>query len=259
MKNGSLIAGFDLEDKYVDLNDIDNPIKTTHKSYLFGNRGKTELIGLNKYVYRVKRNEVELQDSWWDFLTNPEPQKFANLDTDYRYEHFDEYQTEFRFSFFLSDETSQFGRKLLNFLEVTGIVGGLFEVLDIFMGIVIGYVYNLSLKREIKSDLLKSEKRIQELEENMKEMLKDKDSKRQDNLNNNESSEQEFIAYQNAKLTPCIREESKVIPFEGEQVQMLQNEFIEGNHSQHVNQDPIQNFQQHQLQDANNNDSEAKK
>ena len=64
----------------------------------------------------------------------------------------------------LSKDTYQYKRKVLNFLEVTGIIGGLFELFEVVFGIIIGMISSYSLRGQLIEEIKVNKKRNQDLE-----------------------------------------------------------------------------------------------
>ena len=116
-----------MRSKYIDLNDIDNPIKTYIVSEM---EFSFEPKSLSKTDIFIERNEVTLQDSWIFNLLESKPTHFNSFGkskirkTDYPFD-VGIYGT---FIFKLSDKTNQYRRKIGNLFEVAGILGGIFEV-----------------------------------------------------------------------------------------------------------------------------------
>ena len=134
---------------YVDLDDLENPLKPLYQEPIHHNLIKD--FGYYYHSFNVERNELELDDDWWDVLSSPSKVRFNSL----KYIGFQKDEISNRRSILscaivLGEQTNQFGRKVLNFLEVTGIVGGIFEIWDIVFGSFIGFAYSYMFKRELK-------------------------------------------------------------------------------------------------------------
>ena len=112
---------------YLDLDDIDNPLKPLYEEQIFHDLIRN--TGYNHYSYLIERNELNLEDDWWNVVSNPSNIKFNTL----KYQGLkdsEDYSARsiVRISMSLSPQTNKYGRKVLNFLEVTGTVGGIFEI-----------------------------------------------------------------------------------------------------------------------------------
>ncbi|CAI2387633.1 unnamed protein product [Moneuplotes crassus] len=167
----------EIQTKYVDLDDYEAPIKYYYTDYAITNQNTNIIDGFHEFTYKIKRNSLELEDHWWDFLSSSEEREFNSVETNPEHvilsADYDPYtSSRFNFRFQLSEEINQYGRRVTNFLEVTGTIGGLFEILDIIVGIIIGYFYSKSLKKQIGQDLYKANKRIIVLENSIQKILK---------------------------------------------------------------------------------------
>jgi len=137
------------EQLYVDLGDLDQVLKPLYTeidaiSFL---RGPFR----SEYSLEVERNELNLEDNWWEILSLPDKRKLNTIKfrekEDSLYDNGVEF---FALSIILADKTNQFGRKVLGILEVTGVVGGIFELFDIWVGTLIGFFYSIMFKKELK-------------------------------------------------------------------------------------------------------------
>ncbi|CAI2380739.1 unnamed protein product [Moneuplotes crassus] len=223
MKESKFSLQFEIQSRYVDLNDLDNPIKSIYWDYTLGTVGDLENWGAHRYKFDILRNEVELQDTWWNFLSNPTTKEFKSVDTDsYNYERLGDYlATLYTIDFSLGEKTNQYGRKVLNFLDVTGVVGGLFEILDIFAGIIIGYLYTYNLKREITKDLVKADNKIQDLQKSIDEILKkDQVGQEQNNVEVLQRVNRDECKESSKKIEDCKEEINSIVKFQIENSQM---------------------------------------
>ena len=59
----------------------------------------------------------------------------------------------FRLHFALDHREFQYNRSILNFLEVSGSIGGIFEILEVLIGAISGYLTSYFFKMELKHDL----------------------------------------------------------------------------------------------------------
>ena len=137
------------EQKYVDLNDLDQSIKTLYTNelrYSFVHDVKSR-----NYHYKIDKNEVNLDDNWWNSIFDPPQDKFNSLRF-YKTEDIESsiFTQEVQVFFDLGERTNQFGRRVLNMFEVTGLIGGIYEVLDIVIGTLIGFAYSFAFKTELK-------------------------------------------------------------------------------------------------------------
>jgi len=137
------------EQQYVDLGDLDNVIKPLYApleliSFLTGHFKSEIELGIEK-------NEINLEDNWWEILSLPEKIKFNTIQ--FLTKQTSRYSIRENFiliNVILKGQTNQFGRKVLGVLEVTGVVGGIFELFDILVGTLIGFIYSYMFKKELK-------------------------------------------------------------------------------------------------------------
>ena len=77
---------------------------------------------------------------------------------------------------------------MLNFLEVTGIIGGLFELFEVVFGIIIGIVSSYSLRHQLIEEIKINKKKNRSLEKELnglrKEWLDFKKENQSDNTSN---------------------------------------------------------------------------
>ncbi|CAI2363173.1 unnamed protein product [Moneuplotes crassus] len=154
-----------LMNRYVDLNDIDNPIKRFYDDEI-------ELVfKQNKHVLvdlKLRQHEVILEDSLLPTFSDPDPIYFNSIE-DYKYseEEIDDpgyFYGKVQIRIRKDSQVEQHRRKVLNFLEVTGILGGLFEVFEIGVGVLIGLYSSFIFKRSLYKDISKYEQKFEAME-----------------------------------------------------------------------------------------------
>ncbi|CAI2385634.1 unnamed protein product [Moneuplotes crassus] len=172
-----------IQNRYVDLNDIENPIKNY---YDYGYNIKFENNKWKKIKFKLKRHEVVLEDSFLPTFWDPDPLYFNSLED---FEITEE-------PFILGSETAglldiaitrdtqieQHRRKVLDFLEVTGILGGLFEIFELGFGMLLGLISSYLFKRQIFKDIQRYEEKFKAMEKCIK-LLEGK-------INNNQKEEE---------------------------------------------------------------------
>ncbi|CAI2361144.1 unnamed protein product [Moneuplotes crassus] len=165
-----------VENRYVDLNDIENPIKPYFdKVYQIQYKMDRHV----KIEFKLRRHEVVLEDAFFTLPWDSEPMYFNSLeDYDYQEEYLDVNDNTGRISITIIKDpiVDQHRRRVLNFLEVTGILGGLFEIFELGFGMVLGLYSSMLFKRRIYKDIQKyqdkfdkMEKCIQQLEYKVKQ------------------------------------------------------------------------------------------
>ena len=128
--------------KYVDLNDIENPIK----EYIMDIPGLTSEFGYVKELQiKLRRNEVYLEDSLFSIF-EAEPIEFNNI-VDYNLVVSKVYGSgQNLITIILDEAVEQHRRRVLTFLEVTGTLGGIFEVFEVGIGAIIGWITSYMFK-----------------------------------------------------------------------------------------------------------------
>ena len=103
------------------------------------------------YALSVDQNEVNLDDNWWNSILDPPKIKFNSLRfTSSKNKKSSHINKTVECLIELGERTNQFGRRVLNVFEVTGLIGGIYEVLDIVIGTLIGFAYSYAFKVELK-------------------------------------------------------------------------------------------------------------
>ena len=149
-----------IKSNYVDLNDIQNPIKP----FYFTQDGFTVSQGkFDRLSLKVSSNQVSLEDSLLSNLLPPDYQRFNSISkTDAISQNFaGDLLTpnySFRIEISLDNREFQYTRNILDFLEVSGTIGGIFEVLEVFIGAISGYLTSYFFRKELKHDLEKTNK-----------------------------------------------------------------------------------------------------
>ncbi|CAI2359692.1 unnamed protein product [Moneuplotes crassus] len=151
---------FYMKNKYVDLNDIDNPIKYRTTNYNFYN---TSEGGFTMY-FKLVKNEVILEDSYWPtwrIWTEPNPIVFYTLELHHGSAF---HEKQFKIVIETGDEVRQYRRKFLSFLEVTGTIGGIFELIEIIFGFAIGIYSSYMFKRDLTKYLDQASHEVEQIE-----------------------------------------------------------------------------------------------
>eukprot|EP00343_Euplotes_focardii_P002994 CAMPEP_0205806704 /NCGR_PEP_ID=MMETSP0205-20121125/10342_1 /ASSEMBLY_ACC=CAM_ASM_000278 /TAXON_ID=36767 /ORGANISM="Euplotes focardii, Strain TN1" /LENGTH=265 /DNA_ID=CAMNT_0053080017 /DNA_START=474 /DNA_END=1271 /DNA_ORIENTATION=- len=157
-----------VENNFFDFNDLENPIK------------KNLVIRYSKYInYEIysgfniyfRRNEYKLQDSIWPSFNNQEETgvfysveriepTFGRRETASR--------TMFKINMYADEYTDVYSRRVLTFLEVTGTLGGLFELIEIGIGFLVGLVASGVFQTQVKIKLKgMRENFVKEMEEEL--------------------------------------------------------------------------------------------
>ena len=80
----------------------------------------------------------------------------------------------FKLRIVISSNKFQYKCKVLNFLEVTGIIGGLFELFEVVFGIIIGIVSSYSLRGQLIEEIKINKKKNQILEKELDQLKQER-------------------------------------------------------------------------------------
>ncbi|CAI2361122.1 unnamed protein product [Moneuplotes crassus] len=157
-----------LNNRYVDLNDIENPIKRYYdKEYRFQFRKDK----IQRVHMKLRKHEVILEDSFFPFPWNSEPIYFNSIE-DFEIFEEDSFSGLIRIEIVRDSQVDQHRRRVLNFLEVTGILGGIFELFEVCFGVLIGFYSSFMFRRKIYKDILKCERKFQAMQKSISELEK---------------------------------------------------------------------------------------
>ncbi|CAI2362183.1 unnamed protein product [Moneuplotes crassus] len=152
--------------KYVDLNDIDSPIKE------YVDRLDTTDLHPKVKMYphiNIEKHELILEDSWWLTVSEPDPIKFNKVCEKEKIEKFQTFymdtDTVARSAYWVQIQVSpdifQYRRKIFTFLELTGILGGIFEIFEVSFALLLGLFYNYFSKKSLLKEIHKSMKQLE--------------------------------------------------------------------------------------------------
>ena len=161
-----------VKSKYVNLNNIENPISPYTEeitSY------PLHYQSLTKALLTIEPHEISLDDNFYFSFLSPQTLKFNKIwDRERAFKSEDNYFgfdiitfVPFTLDIDLNSNTFQYKRKVLNFLEVTGIIGGLFELFEVVIGVFIGMVSSYSLRGQLLEEIKVNRKRNRELERDL--------------------------------------------------------------------------------------------
>jgi hypothetical protein len=190
-----LIIGLHTYNKYINLNDIE---KTVEERYTIDYDTQ---FGLTDSTFDYKINKIELtkEDSYWFYIYPPAPITIYNLDTVEKSSSNEIvevpceegeancmrfYKVSLRYS--ISTDVKQYKRKVFNILELTGIIGGIFELFEILISLTIGVITSCWFKRELNKDIQKANLQYNIIKTQFEEMRKRLDAREiQINANSN--------------------------------------------------------------------------
>ena len=93
--------------------------------------------------------------------------------------------------------TLLYRRKLLTVLEVTGFIGGLFELFEISFGLILGYISSYFFKQQIIQELKEGKKEYESLKTQFEELKKITMEKAEERKTPEINEEQKQLRHQN--------------------------------------------------------------
>ncbi|CAI2361198.1 unnamed protein product [Moneuplotes crassus] len=165
-----------LNNRYIDLNNIDNPIQKYYDEP-FQIQYKEDKRTTVKF--KLRKHEVILEDSFFPLPWDTEPKYFNSIED---FQIFEENIVSgsfgtVRVEISRDPQVDQHQRRVLNFLEVTGVLGGIFEIFELGFGVLLGLYSSLMFKRKIYKDLVKYEEKfklMQKCIENLQSRLENR-------------------------------------------------------------------------------------
>ena len=112
----------------------------------------------------IERHELDLEDSIFTYFSDKEPLVFNKVCeresvTDVTHE-FTSKNAAHRypavFDIGIANQVYQYKRKVLTIFEITGFLGGVFEIFEIMFGFILGTISSYTFKRQILSELKES-------------------------------------------------------------------------------------------------------
>ncbi|CAI2384597.1 unnamed protein product [Moneuplotes crassus] len=174
----SIKSVISVKSKYVDLNDFDNPIKE-YTETLFD-------IPFHPFTFNygsifIEKQEVTLDDSIFSPFFEPKQIKFSKVANREKHQIFSRVLDVlegypilgYRMLIRLSDETVQYSRQAFTFLELTGTLGGIFEVCKVSLSFLFGLAYSYFSKKSLANEIKKNMSMIVETQKEL-QALKEK-------------------------------------------------------------------------------------
>lgn len=157
-----------IKNNNINLNQINAPIE----SYLLG-PFLSFFQGLNfqNQKYYIQKNELTLEDSLLFYINSPGTVNAITIDVPV-IETYDYSTNSLDISFQMNPVLKQYRRKVFNILELTGTLGGIFEIFEILFGLTIGVFSSYKFKSELKGDIQKANKQYLELKKMFDELKK---------------------------------------------------------------------------------------
>lgn len=170
-------SGFYVKSKYVDLNDLDNPIKEYTEAL---NEWKLHPEIFYRPNYYIDRHEITLEDSVLGGFTDDDPimlnkiceresveiQENIGIGVDFLAD------APYSFTIQLSPDKYQYKRSVFTFFELVGIIGGLFEVFEISFALLFGLAYSHFAKQSLATQIRKNRAELSATKTELKKLRK---------------------------------------------------------------------------------------
>ena len=151
---------------------------------------------------QLNPHEVTLEDTIWFYLKEPDPIKFLMLDRWNQVRtlgHNLAVESTFTlkpltFDIHLSESTTQYRRRVLTIFEVTGFLGGIFEIFEISVGILLGTFSYFAFKSNLENEIIKANIKYEQTLEEIRKMKDDFSSNRlqREGLSKEDEKEEEI-------------------------------------------------------------------
>ena len=160
------------QQKYIDLNDKDQPLKLLYKTE--SSFTSDSLFESVKNTFKIVKNQIELEDTWWEFLFGSTTKYLNNIKYEESKITSEERIADSHFSFImsLSRESNHYSRKSSNFLETLGFIGGLVFVSQLLFGTLLPFIWGFAIKNNFKKELEKASSEIEKLNDSITKLTK---------------------------------------------------------------------------------------
>jgi hypothetical protein len=169
----------------IDLNEISEPVVKTVTSLSY----ESFVLGkINVVALEIQSLEAVYQDDLFGLeIFSPKINKYIGFsDDDVKISSIslavgEDEMSPIYIQITMNADIEQFNRKVFNFLELTGILGGIFEVFDVFFGFIIGIIANRMFKSGVKEDIAKAQKQYVELKMMIDELKRNQSNQSEQN------------------------------------------------------------------------------
>mmetsp|Transcript_11118 Transcript_11118/g.9844 ORF Transcript_11118/g.9844 Transcript_11118/m.9844 type:complete len:212 (+) Transcript_11118:675-1310(+) len=160
---------FHIISKYYDVTDPGNPVKRYYYDSIE--------IPASPYTYgyvniRIVKNEYRIS-SGWNWFSEPVTKSFYSIE-----EHQNSFQQRNPINGRISSEIIAarfeahyeirvFETTLLTFIDIFGMVGGVFEILQVTAGFILGIITDKMLRRDVAKATIKKYRKLEEKEDNI--------------------------------------------------------------------------------------------
>ena len=159
-----------MHDQYVDLNDIDTPVKQIYHQVIYEDIVRSP----SQYSssYNIERNRLSLEKNWWDFIIGPNQRNFNTIELEKFQDNYSSvsYFQSFNIHFSLGRNTHIYRIKTPSILEAFWLIGGLLIIWELFWGIIPLFTWSLFLKNNLKKQLEKANLEIEKLNSSIQKL-----------------------------------------------------------------------------------------
>lgn len=152
-----------IENNYIDFTDIDSPLKKYVEDIYILNEVSQISMGMNFYI---RKNKYELEDSIFPSI-GAKAGEFLSVERTQEYYFNREDDDLFVIYLAVDPQIDAYSRKVLPLLEVTGTLGGIFEIFEICAGLFIGFISKYMLRMSLYKDILKADEKLHNLTEKL--------------------------------------------------------------------------------------------
>lgn len=168
-----------VKSKYVDLYDISNPIK----EYI----ERIDTVKFHNQVLKetqifIEQIEFTSDNSFPISFADPKPVKFNKVcdRESHDYSQMIDIDPEFpglhtqpyHINIALSQKSYQYNRRIFSLLELTGILGGIFEVYEVSLSLLFGLLYSYFSKRSLLKQIMSNNEELQKTKEELEKLKK---------------------------------------------------------------------------------------
>ena len=154
------------EQKYADLNDSEESLKLIYKEESFG---KFTILSSSHHHYKLERNTIKLEDTWWQILFGAKETNFYTLNMDHISENQHSGYNDERFSLTisLSRYSNLYQRKTATLLEIMSLIGGLIIVSQLLFGTALPFVWVFAFRNHFKNELKNAYSELEKLNDSI--------------------------------------------------------------------------------------------
>ena len=154
------------QQKYVDLNDIENPSKSYYREESFVDFTKAHISHTD--TFKAERNTIKLEDTWWEFLFGSTTINFKTLSFEQSFEERPNIMNgSYSIVIGLSSQSNLYQRKMISFMEIFGLIGGLIIWSQLFCSTIPSFVLGSILNNKFKKELAWAQSELKKVEDSI--------------------------------------------------------------------------------------------